>query len=168
MLLFALPAIAPPDAPLPPGWWPLPPGWWVLGIAAFGLALWLASKLLLRMGSARKRPKQPDIRSMALAALDELERRESASERETAYRLNEILRAALLDTHASAGWCPFTPRGDIGVDEAEWNAFWAELEMRYRPPAMQDNGNSRRQHWLAVARRWLEQLPEYDGLRMRP
>ena len=170
MPLFVLPAIAPPDGPMAPGWWPLPPGWWLVGMAIFMLAIWGASKLLRRMGPLRKRQKQqPDLKKMALAALDELERRESASERETAYRLNEILRAALLDIHASAGsWHPFTPRDDIDVDEAEWNAFWAELEMRYRPSATLDDGMSRRQQWLVVARRWLEQLPDDDGMRMQP
>lgn len=167
MPLFVLPAIAPPDAPMAPGWWPLPPGWWLVGIAVFMLAIWGVSKLMWRIAAARRRPKQPDLRTMALAALDELERRESAGERETAFRLNEILRAALLDNHASAAWRPFTPRDDIGVDEKEWNVFWAELEMRYRPTAMQSQEESRRQRWLTVARRWLEQLPGPDGIRMQ-
>lgn len=165
---FVLPAIAPPDAPMVPGWWPLPPGWWLLGTALFLLAVWSMVTLLQRLASRRRQPRQPDIRTMALAALDELERREPADARETAYRLNEILRAALLDTHGSGGWQPFTPRDDIGVNEAEWNAFWADLEMRYRAEPEQGDVEERRQQWLATARQWLERLPIDDETGMQP
>jgi Domain of unknown function (DUF4381) len=163
--LAVLPAIAPPDAPMVPGWWPMPPGWWLLGTALFLLSVWLLITLLQRMASRRRHYRQPDIRVMALAALDELERREAAGERETAYRLNEILRAALLDPRASGKWRPFTPRSDVGVDKVEWQAFWVELDMRYRPLAESGKDEGRRQRWLTVARKWLERLPEPDDMR---
>ena len=164
-----LPAIAPPDAPLAPGWWPLPPGWWLLGMALLLLAVWLVVMLARRLPSGRRQRRQPDIRAMALAALDELERREAAGERETAYRLNEILRAALLDARAPGRWRPFTPRDDVGMDEGEWTAFWTELEMRYMPSGEPDDGGGgRRQRWLAVAREWLERIPEQDAMGMQP
>jgi hypothetical protein len=169
MSLSVLPAIAPPDAPLAPGWWPLPPGWWLLGTVLFMLAAWLMLMLMRRFLSRRgRRDRQPDVRVMALAALDELERRKSAGDRETAYRLNEILRASLLDAQAPQTWRPFTPRDDVGVDEREWTAFWDELEMRYRRTGTADDDRARRQRWLAVARTWLEGLPVRDDMEVRP
>lgn len=168
MMLFVLPAIAPPDAPMAPGWWPLPPGWWILGTALFILAVWLLLKLLPRLFPRRRRARQPDIRAMALAALDELERRETAGDRETAYRLNEILRAALLDPHAAHRWRPFTPRDDVGIDAQQWQAFWDELDMRYRPSAEAGTGAERRRQWLATAREWLERIPAPDEMQVSP
>jgi hypothetical protein len=169
MSLSILPAIAPPDAPLAPGWWPLPPGWWLLGTLLFMLFVWLVVMVMRRFALRRgRRVRQPDVRVMALAALDELEHRESAGDHETAYRINEILRAALLDAHVPQRWRPFTPRDDVGIDEQEWRAFWAELEMRYRPAGTAADDRARRQRWLAVARTWLERLPVQDDMEAQP
>ncbi len=159
-----LPAIAPPDAPLAPGWWPLPPGWWVLGALLLLALIWGLGSLLLRLAWRRRRVRPPDIRNFALAALDELERRPALDEREAAYRLNEILRAALIDVHGTGGWRPFMPRDDLGIDRGEWDAFWAELEDRYRPEAAE--GDGRQRQWMATARYWIECLPDQDGVRM--
>lgn len=160
--LAALPAIAPPDAPFAPGWWPLPPGWWVLGAILFVALIWGAGALLNRL-DLRRRVRPPDLRTFALAALDELAARPNLGEREAAFRLNEILRAALIDVRAT-GWRPFTPRDDLDIDREQWDAFWAELEGRYRPDAVEADG--RQQRWLATARYWIECLPDQDGVRM--
>lgn len=167
-MISILPAIAPPDAPLAPGWWPLPPGWWVLGMGLFVLAVWIMVRLAQRIGPGRRRRQPIDVRVMALAALDDLERRSSASERETAYRLNEILRAALLDSRDPVRWHPFAPRDDLGVNAEEWAAFWDELEMRYRPlpGEREEDDGVRRRRWLAMARKWIEMLPDQNGVRM--
>lgn len=159
----ALPAIAPPDAPMAPGWWPMPPGWWILGALVFLALLWGAWTLLQRLAS-RRQVIPPDIRTYALAALDELACRSAPDEREVAFRLNEILRAALIDVHGTGGWRPFMPRDDLDIDRAEWDAFWSELEERYRPDAA--GGDGRQQRWMATARHWIERMPDQDGVRM--
>jgi hypothetical protein len=158
-----LPAIAPPDAPLAPGWWPLAPGWWFLGAALLMLLIWGAGKLLWRL-LPQRRVIPPDIRTFALAALDELAARPALAEREAAFRLNEILRAALIDVHGTGHWRPFMPRDDLDIEQGEWDAFWAELDGRYRPQAAQ--GDGRQQRWIATARYWVECLPDRDGVRM--
>lgn len=162
-MLALLPPIAPPDAPAPPGWWPLAPGWWFLALFLFIAIMWGISLLMQRgMRGWRRREPAPATRELALAALDELARRGQASDREVAYRLNEILRAALFDSGAKEAWQPFSPISDITVNEEAWHAFWQELAMRYRRPDA-DDATGRRQAWIAVARGWLEQLPEGDA-----
>ena len=159
-----LPPIAPPDAPSHPGWWPLPLGWWLVGLALFLFMMWGLSRVLQRgIAGWQRRMPQPSTREMAMAALDELAGRGEVDDRDVAYRLNEILRAALLDTDAEERWHPFPPVADVGVSRAAWEAFWEELEMRYRRP---DGGHDadRQRQWLAVARGWLEQLPEPHGI----
>jgi len=102
---------------------------------------------------------QPAIRMLALAALDELAAREPMSDRQMAYRLNEILRASLFGCGSADDWSSFSPCQDVVPAEGEWQAFWEELAMRYRQP----DGSSdreRQQRWLGVARGWIEQLPE--------
>jgi len=165
MPLFVLPAIAPADAPVQPGWWPLPPGWWLLGMAVFVLSIWLLAALLRRL-AANRRYIPPDTRTLALAALDELEHRKALGEREVAFRLNEILWAALFDPHGSGGWRPFMPRDDLGLERQEWDVFWTELEARYKP--LTERGEGRQRAWIATARKWIEHLPDRDGIRMYP
>lgn len=151
LLLVSLPLIAGPDAPVTVGWWPLPPGWWLLGLTLFLGLLWLAYLFLRRFirparaGAERTLP----IRARALAALDELEQRRGLNAREAAYRLNEILRAALPTEKKMA---PF--------DQEEWQHFWQEMEMRYQPDMT--TGRADVERWLSLARGWIEQLPLSD------
>lgn len=159
-MLSLLPPIAPPDAPAQPGWWPLAPGWWFLALILFFALMWGFSLLMQRsVRGWRRREPAPATRELALAALDELAKREPVSDREVAYRLNEILRAALFDSGAKEAWQPFSPVSDITVNEEAWHAFWQELAMRYRRPDTGDGAGCQRE-WIAVARGWLEQLPE--------
>lgn len=164
-----LPPIAPPDAPSVPGWWPLPPGWWIviLGLAMLMMwwLIWLRTRRLLLRRKGRRIT--PDVRRLALAALDELEAREPMSDRQMAYRINEILRAALFGSGPSDQWSCFTPCPEVAPEQGQWEAFWEELAMRYRRP---DGGcdSERQRHWLQLTRGWIEQLPEAerDGTRM--
>jgi len=152
LFVSALPAIAAPDAPVAPGWWPLPPGWWLLGLALFLCLLWLAYLFLrrfIRLARARARRTLP-VRARALAALDELEQRRGLNAREAAYRLNEILQAAL----------PSEKKGEP-FSQMEWQHFWQELEVRYQP--VMTAGDADVERWLRLARGWIEQLPLGDA-----
>jgi len=177
----AVPAIARPDAPVLPGWWPVPPGWWLLGLAVFLGLLWLGYLFLRRflLAVRARHRREPPVRTQAMAALDELAHRRSLGAREAAYRLNEILRAALArplhTNHASepfrighalfdAGedtvrWS-FSARDDVIEDQEAWQRFWQELEVRYQPamPA----GNKDIESWLVLARGWIAHLPVDD------
>ncbi len=158
-----LPPIAPPDAPTSPGWWPLPPGWWFVVIGVILLVIWVSGRRHERRLRRRRdyRP-APAVRDLALAALDELEARESVSDRQMAYRINEILRAALFVSGPSDRWACFSPRPGIVSEREEWEEFWEELALRYRRP---DGGCDigRQRHWLRLTRGWIEKLPVEDG-----
>ncbi|MDQ6959791.1 MAG: DUF4381 family protein [Mariprofundaceae bacterium] len=163
MMFLALPVIAGPDAPVPPGWWPVPPGWWFLGLAVFLGLLWTGYLLLRRflMAARVRRGRQLPVRTQAMAALDELAHRRSLDAREAAYRLNEILRAALFNVGAdsSVHW-PFPVWDGVIEDHLAWQHFWRELEMRYQPviPA----GNEDVERWLALAHGWIAHLSVDD------
>ncbi len=149
MLLFAaLPVIAGADAPLPPGWWPLPPGWWLLGLGLFLSLLWAAYFALRRFIRPARTVagRMLPIRDRALAALDELESRRGLEAHEVAYRLNEILQAAL----------PAEKQAEL-CSEQSWQNFWQELSLRYRPVMTAGDADIKR--WLGLARGWIEQLP---------
>jgi len=107
----------------------------------------------------RRRQSLP-IRLLAMAALDELERRGHADDRETAYRLNEILWAALFNPEGGGDWRPFVPVTGIIEDVEIWNRFLQELEIRYRPPGSHVDERKHRKQWLTTARSWVERLPE--------
>ncbi|HKJ82490.1 MAG TPA: DUF4381 family protein [Mariprofundaceae bacterium] len=172
-MFSVLPPIAPLDAPPPPGLWPLPPGWWLVILAVFLISMWGGSTWIHRgmVGWRRKRP-AVSVKVMALAALNELEGRGQMRDRDVAYRLNEILRAALLDAdrhqEGEGQWQPFSPQPEVVDDRAQWEAFWMSLEMRYRRPDEDEDDVIRQREWLATARRWLERLPDDDGLPERP
>jgi len=188
MFLSALPVIAGPDAPVPPGWWPVPPGWWLLALALFLGLVWtgyLFLRRFLRTAKARRRRELP-VRTQALAALDELAHRRPLDARVAAYRLNEILRGALYDaradTRAKKGTVyflqddqvnceareyplgekvklpPFLPRDGVIEDQQAWECFWRELEARYQPSMTAGDV----EHWLSLARAWISRLPVND------
>jgi len=150
-MLFVLPVIAAPDAPVAPGWWPLPPGWWLLGLTLLLVLLWMVYLLLRRfIRPARAAAvSAPPVRELALAALDELEQRRGLEGREAAYRLNEILQAAV----------PVEKQRER-ADQQEWQCFWQELALRYRPVMTAGEADIKR--WLKLARNWIEQLPPDD------
>jgi len=167
-----VPKIAPPDAPVLPGWWPVPPGWWLLGLAVFLGLLWLGYLFLRRflLAARARHGRELPVRIQAMAALDELSHRRSLDAREAAYRLNEILRAALFDTGVKKGTIslfrpeesklsPFLQENVI-EDQGAWERFWQELEMRYQPvmPAGKDDVK----RWLVLARGWIAHLPVGD------
>lgn len=161
-MLGGLPPIAPPDAPSAPGWWPLPPGWWFVALGLFMLLMWGFSHMRdYRRLIRRRRKSLPDVRLLALAALDELQARGPMSDRQMAYRINEILRAALFASGPSDEWSCFTPCPEVVPVQAEWEAFWEELAMRYRRPD-EACDSERQRHWLQLTRGWIEQLPEQE------
>jgi len=162
-MLFALPAIAGPDAPVLPGWWPVPPGWWLLGLAIFLGLLWAAYLFLRRFLSAAKARHRRvlPVRIRAMAALDELAHRRPLAACEAAYRLNEILRAALFDAGSDTVQWPFPVLDGIIEDEMAWEHFWRELEMRYQPMMVAEKEDVER--WLMLANGWVAHLPADDA-----
>ncbi len=167
MMLLALPAIASPDAPVLPGWWPVPPGWWLLGLAIFLGLLWAAYlffRQFLMVVKARQR-RVPPIRMRALAALDELAHRRPLAACEAAYRLNEILRAALFDAGSDTAQWPFPVLDGVIEDQDAWEYFWRQLEMRYQP-AM-GAGEEDVERWLMLANGWVTHLPVGDADMMK-
>jgi len=142
---------------VPPGWWPVPPGWWLLGLALFLVLLRVAYAFLrpfLHAIKSRHERVLP-VRFRAMAALDELEGRRGLDAREAAYRLNEILQAALPEKQVEN-------EGNEGKTEGEeWQHFWRELEMRYQP--VMAAGDADIERWLKLARGWVEQLPLGDA-----
>ncbi len=162
MMLFSLPVIAGADAPVLPGWWPIPPGWWLLGLAMFLGLLWGAYLFLRRFllaVKARRRRVLP-VRIQALAALDELAHRRPLGAREAAYRLNEILRAALPDAGACAVQWPLSVQDGVVEDQEAWEHFWRELEIRYQPAMRAEEADIER--WLVLANGWVTHLPVDD------
>jgi len=150
-----LPVIARPDAPVLPGWWPIPPGWWLLGLVIFLCLLWsgyLIFRRFILAAGARHRWELP-VRVRALAALDELAHRQPLTAHEAAFRLNEILRAALFD----AG----VVRNGVIEDHGAWEYFWQELEMRYQPAMSAGEEDVAR--WLILAHGWVAHLPVDDA-----
>jgi len=162
MFLPALPVIAGPDAPVPPGLWPVPPGWWLLALAVFLGLLWTGYVFLRRflLAAKTRRRRELPVRMQALAALDELEHRRSLDAREAAYRLNEILRAALFDEGTDTVRWPFVARDGVIEDQEAWECFWRELEARYR--SSMTAGDVER--WLSLARVWIGRLPVNDDV----
>jgi len=162
LAVLSAPSIAAPDAPVLSGWWPLPPGWWLLGLAVFLGLLW-AGYLFLRqflLATRARRARMLPVRFQALAALDELAHRPSLDAREAAYRLNEILRAALFDAEAVTVRWPFATRDGVIEDEEVWRRFWQDLDMRYQPSMPMQEADIER--WLALARGWVVRLPTGD------
>jgi len=162
--MFTLPAISVSDAPVPPGLWPVPPGWWLLALLFFLSVLWLGYLFFRRFLYAfkTKYKRELPVRAQAMAALDELENRCSLDARETAYRLNEILRAVLFDAGDDAGRWPFAVRDGVIEDQGVWQRFWQELEMRYQP--VMPAGTDDIERWLVLARGWVTKSKEGDAL----
>gem|GEM_PF-2302413 len=189
-----LPVIAGPDAPVPPGWWPVPPGWWLLGMVIFAGLLWMGYILLIRplIAAIARRGWQPPVRIQARAALDELAHRRSLGAREAAYRLNEILRAALFDAGKGMGSglgkkgnssfssertseavpflresrpdpIPFWPF-PVWDGVVEDQEAWQCFwqELEMRYQPVMPAGEEDIERWLALARGWIAHLPAND------
>lgn len=62
--------LAPPHAPLPPGWWPLAPGWWILAslliLAIAALAYWQR-----RPATRLRRIALHELKKLELSSLDD-------------------------------------------------------------------------------------------------
>ncbi len=136
---------------------------------ALFLTLTLIAALWLKRRMTSRRYGRIPVRLQALAALRELERRDTADAREVAYRLNEILRAALADSRATGRCWPYVHAPGIVDNANEWECFWRELDMRYRSPVSshqaRQQGDGRRAGWIAAARTWIERLPEDEASR---
>ncbi len=131
-------------------------------MAVFLMLAWFGAAWLRRRLQTRPRP--IPLRLQALAALAELERRPALHRRDAAFRLNEILRAALAPSRpVGRGW-PYEDVPGIVDDPEAWRCFWHELECRYRPVGGSDDALDEplRQRWIATARNWLMRLPLED------
>ena len=194
MMFPVLPLIAGPDAPVLPGWWPVPPGWWFLGLAVFLGLLWTGYLLLRRflMTARGRRGRQLPVRIQAMAALDELAHRRPLDAREAAYRLNEILRAALFDAGKGMG-SGLGKKGDSLLSSEQKSEtvsflrdsrpdpipFWPFparggviedqeawqcfwQDLEMRYQPVMPAGEEDIERWLALARGWIAHLPADD------